>query len=495
MNWFVKLKIRSKLIVECLVLCIFPIIIGVISIRSTTEMSAKDTILYHEGAEGTTYGGNIPIGFQQLTTTVRDMMLYTDPAERQKCRTLLDEHVAFIRGKDGFKGLTDLFKGNQTRLDQIEALSKAFEAYWQASQDVVNFAMAGKQVDALALSRGSNLVGLRVTFTESAKVLNDALNAHAQDMEQANDVTAINSNWMIGIVIGLSIIISIALGMFIASVIVKQLRELFSTVGESVDGVSSGSTELSATAEQMATTTGEIAHSAENQRTGSEHMAAAMTELSASIDEVSRDSQNSMIQMDAALDATKQGNEAGISTKEAMNGITQTTTKIAAAIGVIQEIANQTNLLSLNAAIEAAKAGEQGKGFAVVAEEVRKLAERSGASAKEIAQHNIDARNAVERGEEMVNSTVEILGKIKENLDQFAVRTKATVAATVEQSKAGTDVARQVDQSVHEAATIASAATELSSTTTQVAGTSEELAKLAADLKNKVAMVRVDLGV
>jgi len=146
-----------------------------------------------------------------------------------------------------------------------------------------------------------------------------------------------------------------------------------------------------------------------------------------------------------------------------MGDITTTTGRIAAAIGVIQEIANQTNLLSLNAAIEAAKAGEQGKGFAVVAEEVRKLAERSATSAKEIAQYNIEARNSVQQGDQMVNLTVGLLEKIKVSLDKFAVQTRESVAATKEQAITGNEVAKQVDSSVSESTAIASATQEMSS--------------------------------
>nr|WP_320134176.1 methyl-accepting chemotaxis protein [uncultured Holophaga sp.] len=267
---------------------------------------------------------------------------------------------------------------------------------------------------------------------------------------------------------------------------VLRLRSLLSSIRTEADGVASGATQLSASAEQMAVTGAEVARSADNQRIGAERMASGMTELAASIEAVSQGSHASLERVNLAFDATQRGSEAGQATLQAMQAIHDTAQQIAKAVNVIQEIAQQTNLLSLNAAIEAAKAGEHGKGFAVVAEEVRKLAERSSVSAKEVAQQIGEANAAIRNGQTTVSATADLLVEIRNILEEFASVTKEAALATDEQARAGQEVAGQVDASVQESSSIASAITEMSATTAEVASTSSELHRLAESLRSQV---------
>ncbi len=265
-----------------------------------------------------------------------------------------------------------------------------------------------------------------------------------------------------------------------------RLQAVLTDVRGGVEGVASGAVQLSASAEQMAATSHDIARASESLRQGSESMAASVNELACSIDSVNTGAQASLQLLDEALRATDRGQAAGSSTNAAMEEISGTAGQISAAVGVIQEIANQTNLLSLNAAIEAAKAGAQGKGFSVVAEEVRKLAERSGTSAKEVSALIDAARQAVAKGETTVDTTVETLEAIRKTLADFAGQTRTVAAATVEQASAGADVSRQVDTSSQQAIAVASAVTQMSASNSEVARTAQELTKLSEDLQSKV---------
>ena len=241
---------------------------------------------------------------------------------------------------------------------------------------------------------------------------------------------------------------------------------------------------------EIASTSGELARNAEMEQSASERTATAMTELSASIREVAHNVKASESVTRQAVAATQSGHKAGAAALVAMARVETSTSQVVNAVHVIQEIARQTNLLSLNAAIEAAKAGSQGKGFAVVAEEVRKLAERSAQSAKEIALLIETSNQAVGEGRETVQLAVTVLTQIQEHIGQVTSMSLEIAAAADQQARATTEVAQQAETGAQKAQENASASIQLSATVATSAETSAQLARTADGLTHLMEQFR-----
>jgi len=286
----------------------------------------------------------------------------------------------------------------------------------------------------------------------------------------------------------------------------NNLRELIQSIARTAEHLASASEEISASAAQLA-------EGAETQKGQVMQVATAMQEMSATVREVSDNSNRAAEASRHAAQTACDGGKIVEDSLAKMRAITvsvsataqkvedlgKSSDQIGRIISVINDIADQTNLLALNAAIEAARAGEQGRGFAVVADEVRKLAERTTLATKEVAQMveriqsgTKTAVTAMQSGTKQVEEGVETTSRAGDSLKQIIQTTEQVgdmitqiATAATEQSSATDQVNQNVDQItqlVGEAATGAQ----------QSAKACEELSALALDLQNMVSKFRLD---
>jgi methyl-accepting chemotaxis protein len=272
---------------------------------------------------------------------------------------------------------------------------------------------------------------------------------------------------------------------------IDNIHQIVQQVMAISTNIASGSLQMSAGMSEMHSTAQSIAHAAESQKASVSHTTDSVQGIARASQVVNTNVGQAMQVFEQAQQAAGKGGTAVGSAVSGMQAINQNSKQIGNILMVITEIANQTNLLSLNAAIEAAKAGEHGKGFAVVAEEVRKLAERSATAAKEITALITTSNRAIGDGTKMVNMAGEALTSIQSAITDSAERMKTIGSQSETQSRDSQSVVAAMGDLTGIAEQNAAAMEEMAATIKESTRTVDELSHLAEQLNSLVARFRI----
>jgi methyl-accepting chemotaxis protein len=207
-----------------------------------------------------------------------------------------------------------------------------------------------------------------------------------------------------------------------------------SELAEVVSRISEATTAISAAAAEVSSGSLDLAERTERQASSLEQTAASMEELSATVRTSADNAQRANARAGDAFCAAEQGSVIAGTAVEAITQIAEASRRITDIIGVIDEIAFQTNGLALNAAVEAARAGDAGKGFAVVAQEVRALAQRSAQASKQIKALILNSDDQVQNGVRLVRRAGDSLAGIVSGVQQVASLIEAIAVASGEQA-------------------------------------------------------------
>jgi methyl-accepting chemotaxis protein len=265
-----------------------------------------------------------------------------------------------------------------------------------------------------------------------------------------------------------------------ANVTVDNLQEIIFSIKSATDAINTAAQEIASGNQDLSSRT-------EQQASSLEETASSMEELTSTVRQNAENARQANELATTAQQVAEKGGQVVGQVVDTMGAIYQSSSKISDIISVIDGIAFQTNILALNAAVEAARAGEQGRGFAVVATEVRNLAQRSAAAAREIKGLISDSVDKVETGGRLVDQAGQTMGEVVASIQRVA-KIMADISDATREQTAGIEqvglAVTQMDEMTQQNAALVE----------QAAAAAESLEEQARNLAQSVSIFRLSGG-
>ncbi|TWE02964.1 methyl-accepting chemotaxis protein [Pseudomonas sp. AG1028] len=540
--WLRGLDIGKRASLAFALLAAIVLGLGIFSLSQMNRMDDASDDLRDNWLPSLMAAEEISNGISRLRALTLRVTILSNEGDRQSTLTLLDELAKTIPSQ--FDAYVPLISGPNER-QLYDQLRSAYESYANVQQQVVNAVRNDRPGDAVSLINGP-LVGLADELAASITQLANFNNAGAK---QSTDTSQSAFNSAVAMVIATlvaSLVVTIILALVLTRSIVRPLGEALNaadviasgdltqriqirgsdeparlmgalqTMQKNLHGaiqsIADSSNQLASASEELHAVTEDSTRGLHQQSTEIDQAATAVNEMTAAVEEVARNavstSEASKESNTTALRGREQVRETVDSISQLARDVTDTSgeverlaeqiREISKVLDVIRSIAEQTNLLALNAAIEAARAGEAGRGFAVVADEVRALAHRTQQSTQEIEgmiggiQSGTEKTvTAMQHSNQRAHSTLEVAKAAGSALEQITkaiamINERNLVIASASEEQA--QVAREVDRNL---ANIRDLSLQTSAGANQTSASSQELSRLAVDLNALVTRFKI----